>query len=413
MKYLFRAGLPLLALLAACAPQQPPVTLSKPAPVAPAPTAPATPKPAPVPSETALSTGVRAGPALAGLPGWRAGAPAALNAFRISCPSLLKRTDRSGLTRSEDWRTACNAAAAASDPAVFFEQYFETVVVGSGEAFLTGYYEPEINGSRTRTPAYTVPVYKRPTDLVEVDLGQFADDLKGRKIRGRVDKQALVPYPDRAAIDDGALADKGLEIAWAADSIEFFFLQIQGSGRLRLPDGQIMRIGYASQNGREYLAVGRALRDRGVLAPGEATMDGIIRWLRANPAEGREVMRRNKSYVFFRELTGPGPLGAMEAPLTPGGSVAADPAFVPLGAPLWLGEGPAGLERLWVAQDTGGAIKGANRFDTFWGAGADARRIAGGMSAKARAVLLLPKGTLARIAATTKTDGRDATAARR
>lgn len=384
------AVLPLLAFVAACAQQAPPVKPSQPAP---------SPPPAPAAGETALSAGVRAGPPPGQLPGWRDGAMAALNAFRLSCPSLVKRTDRSGLTKGEDWRPTCNAAASATDPAAFFEQNFETAIVGAGDAFLTGYYEPEIVGSRTRGPGFAVPVYKRPPDLVDVDLGLFSDDLKGRKIRGRLDRQTLMPYYDRAAIDDGALAGKGLEIAWAADPIEFFFLQIQGSGRLRLPDGQIMRIGYDSQNGREYLAVGRTLRDRGVLKPGQATMDGIISWLRANPDEGRALMRQNKSYVFFRELKGAGPLGAMEVPLTPGGSVAADPSFVPLGAPLWLGEGPAGLERIWVAQDTGGAIKGANRFDTFWGAGDEARRIAGGMSARAKAVLLLPKGTLARVAA--------------
>lgn len=389
MNPLKRAALPLLMALAACAPQTPPVTATKPPAVTKSPPGPA----------NALAVGVKPGPALASLGGWQAGAPAALNAFRLSCPALLKRADRSGLTRGEDWRQACTTAASAPDPVAFFQQNFETAIIGGGDAFLTGYYEPEISGSRTAAPGYQVPVYRRPPDLIDVDLGLFNDELKGKKIRGRVDKQALAPYFDRAAIDDGALANKGLEIAWAADPIELFFLQIQGSGRLKLPDGQTMQIGYDSQNGREYVAIGRTLRDRGVLAPGESTMDGIIRWLRANPAEGRDLMRRNKSYVFFRELKGPGPLGALEVPLTPGGSVATDPAFVPLGAPLWLGDGPAGLERIWVAQDTGGAIKGANRFDTFWGAGDEARRVAGGMSANARAVLLLPRGTLARMAA--------------
>lgn len=396
----FRAVAPLVLVLSACAPQTPPVTATKPLPA-----------PKPVATANAATAGVKAGPTLETLPGWQAGAPAALNAFRISCPPLLKRTDRSGLTRGEDWRAACTAAATAADPVAFFQQYFETAVVAGGEAFLTGYYEPEISGSRTPGPGYAVPIYRRPPDLIDVDLGLFSNDLKSKKIRGRVDKQAFVPYYDRAAIDDGALIGKGLEIAWAADPIELFFLQIQGSGRLKLPDGQTMQIGYDSQNGRDYVALGRTLRDRGVLAPGEATMDGIIRWLRTNPDEGRALMRQNKSYVFFRELKGPGPLGALEVPLTPAGSVAADPAFMPLGAPLWLGEGPLGLERIWVAQDTGGAIKGANRFDTFWGAGDDARRIAGGMSASARAVLLLPRGTLGRLAGGAGSN-TDATAAK-
>ncbi len=400
MRWLFRAALPLLVVLSACA-SQPPVRISKPAP-----------PPATKAGQTALAIGIRPGPPLAELPGWQSGAGAALNAFRISCPALLKRSDRSGLTQTEDWRTACDEAAAAQDPAVFFEEHFETAILGSGEAFLTGYFEPEISGSRVPSQGFAVPIYRRPPDLIDVDLGLFSDDLKGKKIRGRIDKQALVPYFDRAAIDDGALAGKGLEIAWAADPIEFFFLQIQGSGRLKLPDGQVMRIGYDSQNGRDYLGIGRALRDKGALASGESTMDGIIRWLRANPAEGRDLMRQNKSYVFFRELKGAGPVGAMNAPLTPGGSVAADPAFTPLGAPLWLGEGPAGLERLWIAQDTGGAIKGPNRFDTFWGAGEEARRVAGGMSANARAVLLLPKGVLARMAGASGNGKPNATAAR-
>jgi len=347
----------------------------------------------------ALGAGVKAGPPLDTLSGWQPGARAALIAFRTSCPSLLKRTDRSGLTQPTDWASACAAAATATDPAAFFRQYFETAVVGSGQAFLTGYYEPEIAGSRTPGPGYMVPVYRHPPDLIDVNLGLFSDALKGKTIRGRVDGIKLVPYYDRGEIEDGALAGKGLEIAWVADPIEFFFLQIQGSGRLKLPDGQVMRIGYDGQNGREYVGIGRLLRDKGVLKPGQASMQGLMSWLRDNPAEGCAAMRENKSFIFFRELKGAGPIGAMGAALTPAGSLAADPAFVPLGAPVWLGDGPAGLERLWVAQDTGGAIKGANRFDTFWGAGADARRIAGGMSAKARAVLLLPRGTLARIRA--------------
>lgn len=391
-------ALSLAALVAACAPQTKAPEALPPAPVSPTPSTPAPSTEAPA-SDNAVHAGVRKGPPLSALASWQEGAPAALNAFRISCPKLIIRNDRSGLTRKEDWRPVCTAAESATNAARFFEDNFETVIIGSGKAFLTGYFEPEIAGSRTPGAGYRTPIYKRPTDLVDVDLGRFSDALKGKTVRGRVEKQALIPYYDRGQIDDGALAGKGLEIAWAADPIEFFFLQIQGSGRLKLPDGQIMRIGYASQNGREYIGIGRVLRDRGALKPGQATMDGIISWLRANPAEGRTLMRQNKSYIFFRELQGAGPLGALEVPLTPAGSVAADPAFVPLGAPVWLGKGPAGLERLWIAQDTGGAIKGANRFDTFWGAGKQAREIAGGMSANADAVLLVPRGTLARLGA--------------
>jgi membrane-bound lytic murein transglycosylase A len=195
------------------------------------------------------------------------------------------------------------------------------------------------------------------------------------------------------------LAGRGLEIAWAGDAVEFFFLQVQGSGRLKQPDGQVIRIGYAGQNGRDYTGIGRLMKERGLLGPGQTTMQGIIAYIRAHPAEGTAIMRENKSWVFFRELTGPGPLGALNIPVTPRGSVAADVMFVPLGAPVILSMDRADASGLWIAQDTGGAIKGANRFDTFWGAGDEARMIAGGMASRGTAFLLLPKGTLARLAA--------------
>ncbi len=352
----------------------------------------------------ARKAGVLAGPAMDTLNLSEDAAKRALAAFRISCPSVQRKADISGLTKGEDWRAACAAASSASNATRFFEEQFDVVQVGDGKAFATGYYEPEIAGSRTRRAGYDVPVYRRPNDLVEVDLGLFANDLKGKKIRGRVDGNAFVPYADRTAIETGALAGRGLEIAWAADAVEFFFLQVQGSGRLKLPDGSVMRIGYDSQNGRDYTGIGRLMRDRGLLAPGQASMQGLMTWLRANPAEGVKIMRENKSWVFFRELTGPGPLGALGLPVTGRVSIATDPAFVPLGAPVILSMDRAEANGLWIAQDTGGAIKGSNRFDTFWGAGEEARAIAGGMSSRGTAFLLLPKGVLARILA----EARDA-----
>ncbi len=328
-----------------------------------------------------------------------AAAARALGAFKISCATLVRRTDASGLTRGADWQPACDAARTTQDrdASAFFARYFETVQVADGKAFATGYYEPEIAGSRTRRPGYEVPIYARPSDLVDVDLGTFSDPLAGKSIRGRVDGTKLVPYHDRTAIEQGALAGRGLEIAWAADPVELFFLQIQGSGRLRLPDGGVMRIGYASQNGRDYTGIGKLMLDRGLLKPGQASMQGIMAYLRANPAQGTAIMRENKSYVFFRELTGAGPLGALGVPVTALATVATDPKFVPLGAPVFLSMDRQDANGLWVAQDTGGAIKGSNRFDTFWGAGDDARAIAGGMAARGTAWLLLPKGTLARL----------------
>ena len=348
---------------------------------------------------TARALGVVAGPSIDSLPIDGARATLALKAFRISCPALVKRPDASGLTRGADWQPACAAAAGwrDEDAANFFPTWLETVQIGSGTAFATGYFEPEIAASRTRRPGYEVPIYRRPDDLLEADLGAFSEDLKGKKIRGRADGAKFVPYFDRSAIDSGALDGRGLEIAWAADPVEFFFLQIQGSGRLRLPDGTIMRIGYDSQNGRDYTGIGALMRTRGLLQPGQASMQGIMGYLRASPDRGAALMRENKSWVFFRELTGPGPLGALGLPVTGRASVAADPAFTPLGAPVFLSLDRADATGLWVAQDTGGAIKGANRFDTFWGAGAEARATAGGMSGKGTAFLLLPKGSVKRL----------------
>ena len=355
----------------------------------------------PADATTAAASGVIAGPDLATLGLTAEQAAAALAAFRVSCPSVQRRADASGLTQGADWVESCDAAKGwtDTDALAFFTRYFGTVQVGAGTAFVTGYYEPEIAASRTMQPGYDVPIYSRPADLVEVDLGQFADDLKGRKIRGRVDGSDFTRYYDRTAIESGALAGRGLEIAWAADAAEFFFLQVQGSGRLRLPNGGVMRIGYDTQNGRGYVGIGKLLLDRGELQRGQASMQGILDYLRADPVRGAAVMNENPSWVFFRELTGPGPLGALGVPVTGRASVAADPKYVPLGAPVFLSLDRAEPNGLWIAQDTGGAIKGANRFDSFWGAGDDARAIAGGMAARGSALLLLPRASIARLIA--------------
>jgi membrane-bound lytic murein transglycosylase A len=316
----------------------------------------------------------------------------ALAAFRASCPVLMRRQDASGLTQPGDWGPMC-AEAATLDPTYapgFFFHRFAWVRIGDGKAFATGYYEPEIEGSRTPLPGY-VPIHRAPPDLVRCTR---ADGTSGR---GRIGPGGqCLPYHARHEIEDGALRGRGLEIAWAKDPVELFFLEIQGSGRVRLPDGSVIRIGYASQNGREYVAIGRLLRDRGIFQPGQATMQAIKDWIRANPEEGRALMRENLSYVFFRELTGPGPLGALEVAVTPRGSVAADPKYVPLGAPVHLVLDRADANGLWVAQDTGGAIKGPNRFDTFWGAGEAAVAAAGGMAASGSALLLIPRVSAAR-----------------
>lgn len=352
----------------------------------------------PVGAATAVASGLVAGPPVASLPMTDVQAAAARAAFARSCPGLIRRVDTSGLTRGTDWQPACAAAAMGGDARAFFASHFEAVQVGDGKAFATGYYEPEIRGSLDRRPGYDVPVYGRPTDLIDVDLGQFSETLKGKRVRGRVNGSNLVPYFDRTQIEEGALANRAPVIAWAADPVEMFFLQIQGSGRLRLPDGSVLRIGYDTQNGRDYTGIGSLMRQRGLLQPGQASMQGIVAWLRANPEQGRALMRENKSFVFFRELDGP-PQGAMGYAVTGQVSAATDPKFVPLGAPVFLSVDRADATGLWVAQDTGGAIKGANRFDTFWGAGAGAEATAGGMAARGAAFLLLPVGTLARLSA--------------
>ncbi|QIL02170.1 hypothetical protein G7078_04790 [Sphingomonas sinipercae] len=316
----------------------------------------------------------------------------ALAAFRISCRSVRTRADASGLANPADWVAVCAEAATITplQAPAFFRERFDWVQVGDGKAFATGYYEPEIAGSPTPLPGY-VPIYRTPPDLIRCTR---ADGQTGR---GRIDANgACVFYYDRPQIEDGALVGKGLEIAWAADPIELFFLQIQGSGRVRFPDGSILRIGYDNQNGREYVAIGRQLRERGILPPGGANMDAIVAWMRANPEQGRALMRENLSYIFFKVLTGPGPLGALGVPVTERTTVAADPKFVPLGAPIFMRVDRPEANGLWVAQDTGGAIKGANRFDTFWGAGDYAKRTAGGMSASGQALILLPKGAAQR-----------------
>lgn len=345
---------------------------------------------------TAATLGVVRGPEIGALTVDRRKAKLAMDSFRTSCPGLVRRNDTSGLSQSEDWVAACDAVKTWTGDAIsFFAAYMDAVQVGDGKAFATGYYEPEIQGCRIRQAGCEVPIYKRPTDLIDVDLGAFSDELKGKNIRGKVSGTKFVQYDDRATIEGGSLAGRGLEIAYARDVVDFFFLQIQGSGRLKLPDGSVMRIGYETQNGRSYTGIGRLMKDRGLITDG--SMQGIVAYLRANPDAGRKIMQENKSFIFFRELTGAGPLGAMGYPVVGEASVAVDIKFIPLGAPIWLSMDRAEPNGIWIAQDTGGAIKGANRIDTFWGAGDRAKAIAGGMAARGAALVFLPKSAVARL----------------
>ncbi len=406
------AALALLVLLAACGRVIPPSTGTRPLPPRHPPISrpvtrpPVTQTPIPT-SRTALSAGVARGPAIETLSIPTDDAAEALTSFRLSCARLIARNDSSGLTRGADWKPACTAVASwfSSDARGFFVRYFETARIANGAAFATGYYEPEIAGVRIRQPGYDVPIYATPSDLVRARPGDATPLPDGRQPLGRYDQNGrFTLYLSRAEIEDGALAGKGLEIAWAADPVELYFLQVQGSGRLRGPDGSLMQIGYAAQNARSSKLIGSIMRERGLIgsAPGQysGSLQGIQQFLRDRPADGHAMLRANESYVFFREISGDGPVGALGVPVRARATVAADPLFVPLGAPVFLSAmDNRSANGLWIAQDTGGAIKGANRFDTFWGAGPEARATAGGLTARGQALLLLPKGTLARIGA--------------
>ncbi|HSK38605.1 MAG TPA: MltA domain-containing protein [Arenibaculum sp.] len=281
----------------------------------------------------------------------------------------------------------------------FFETWFVPWAAGDNgerEGLFTGYYEPELRGSLEESARYRVPLHRRPADLVMVDLGEFRENLKGERIAGRVVDGRLRPFEDRARIEAGALYGKELELLWVDDPVDAFFLQIQGSGRVVLEDGRVVRVGYAGQNGHPYVAIGRDLVAMGEFTREEVSMQSIRAWLEAHPERAAELMNRNPSYVFFRELDGEGPIGAQGVPLTPGRSLAVDRSFVPYGVPVWLdAEDPLEpgrrVRRLMVAQDTGGAIRGPVRGDVFWGYGAEAELRAGKMKSRGRYFLLLPR----------------------
>ena len=319
---------------------------------------------------------------------------AALPALLRSCKKLLAKSDDAVVAARKkslnfgtvaDWRPVCTAAASvpAGDEMAarqFFEANFAPFLAGNNgepDGLFTGYFEITLNGSRKRGGPYQTPLYRRPAE---------------------------VNRHTRAEIEDGALAGKGLELVWIDDPVAAFFLEIQGSGRVNLPDGTIMRVGYDGQNGKPYVPVGRLLIERGELPRDKVTMDAIRRWMAENPKKGAALRRENPSYVFFREISGEGPLGAQLVPLIAGRSLAVDRAFIPLGVPIWIDVRQRfaphdTIRRLVVAQDTGGAIKGPVRGDLFWGHGKEAASGAGAMNARGRYYLLLPKSVAARLGA--------------
>lgn len=347
------------------------------------------------------------------LPGWWQDHVArALAAFRRSCDALAER-DQAAATgpaalhlTAGDWRAPCAAAGlvANDDDAAraFFEQNFAPYLAGNNgtaEGLFTGYYEPLLHGARERGGIYQTPILRRPPDLVSVDLGRFRPAWHGEHIAGRVVDGALVPYATRAAIERGALDGKNLALLWVDNPVDAFFMQIQGSGRVELPDGTMIGLGYDGQNGQTYVPIGRLLIARGVLTPETTSLQSIRAWIAAHPSEGAALMDENPSYVFFRETEGEGPIGGEGVVLTPRRSLAVDANFIPLGAPLYLAAsgGTISVERLMVAQDVGGAITGPVRGDVFWGFGPEAEANAGAMRARGRYYLLLPKAATSQL----------------
>src|SRR5580658_9215240 len=344
----------------------------------------------------------------ADLPGWSEdGLADAMTALRRSCAPLLAAKPEPATPLGNgnagtagDWLEPCAAANAvdSGDRAAlhaYFETWFQPWKAGNNgnsQGLFTGYYQPELRGARQPDAVYATPLLRRPPDLVTVDLHLFRPALHDR-IAGRVADGRLLPYESRDKIERGALDRYGLAFLWVDDPVAAFFLQIQGSGRIRLPDGSMVQVGYDGQNGHPYVAIGRLLAERGLMDRDSVSLQTISAWIKAHPAEGAALMDENPSYVFFREIAGDGPLGSQGEVLTPGRSLAVDRDFIPLGVPIWLDVDNAG-ERLWrlmVAQDTGGAIRGPVRGDVFWGFGEEAEAHAGPMKARGEYYLLLPK----------------------
>ncbi len=398
----FLQALAIATLLGGCAGQapspQPVATLECPAP-APCPTCPVCPQVAPIETpEPAAAPLQRA--SWSELTGWEH------DEHEKAWPALLQSCSAVG--QRPQWSEICTKVRTlGSQPSrgearQFFENHFQPWVAvnpdNSLEGLITGYYEPLIRGSRTRTDAYRWPIRGVPADMFTIDLGDVYPDLKHMRLRGRIEGNRIVPYWTRAEIDtfDGDLPAPTL--LWAADPIELFFLQVQGSGQVALPDGSRVRIGYADQNGHPYRSIGRWLVAQGELALEQASMQGIRHWATQNPQRLAELLHTNPSYVFFRELppSPDGPIGALGVPLTEGRSLAIDPRFIPLGAPVFLSTtyplSDRPLRRLMMAQDTGGAIKGPVRGDFFWGFGDEAGAQAGRMRQQGRIWALLPNG---------------------
>jgi len=376
-------------MLAACAAPQP-------APVAACPPCPACPVCPPIepvkPPEKPLQPAE-----WSDLTGWKDDNPLpAFEAFRASC---------SVIESQPSWNAACVAAravavASGADARAWFEAWFRPWVLvnpdGSRTGLVTGYYEPLLKGSRTRKPPYLSPLFAPPDDMIAVELSELYPELKGLRLRGRIEGRKLVPYYSRAEWAKQQDSRLGGALFWIDDPLDLFFMQVQGSGQVKLDDGSRVRVSYADQNGHPYRSIGKWLVDQGELKLEQASMQSIKAWARANPRRLQELLNANPSLVFFRELpvNGSGPPGALGVPLTPERSIAVDPRVVTLGAPVFVAttwpNDSQPLNRLMLAQDTGGAIRGPVRADFYWGTGAESGRLAGRMKQPGNMWVLMP-----------------------
>jgi peptidoglycan lytic transglycosylase A len=402
----------LLALLAGCAAVRPvPPAVQTSSVGAPCPTCPVCPAPAPAPPKAKTLKAVN----WSDLPGWKD------DDLRAAWPAFLRSCTR--LETQAPWRDSCALAArlpANASVREFFESQFLPYRVadadGSVQGLATGYYEPLLRGSRVKEGPYRYPIYAPPDDLLTVDLASIDPELKHLRLRGRLEGRRVVPYYPRSEIERGLPSLAGKVLLWVDNPLDLFFLQIQGSGRVQLPSGELVRVAYADQNGQPYKSIGRYLVEHGELKPEDASMQGIKAWGEAHPSKLQALLDQNPSYVFFRELPAPaigddarpdgtektggpettgGPVGALGVALTPQRSIAVDPRYIPLGAPVFLATTWPGssrpLQRLVLAQDSGGAIRGAVRADYFWGFGDAAGAQAGRMRQSARMWVLLPR----------------------
>jgi len=382
----------ILLIVAGCASVEPPQQCPA------CPVCPACPTPAkPVPEQASYES-----TQFAAVPGWQSAT--LLPSFRAFVSGCARIPATNPLRRTCE--QARSVAADETAARRFFEHAFTAYSIvaadRSTQGLVTGYYEPILAGSRTRTPTYRFPVYGVPEDLVVVDLAEQHPELRGLRLRGRIEGRRLVPYWTRGELEARVQPKDGVVpgvpvLAWVRDPVELFFLQIQGSGQVQLESGERLRLGYADQNGHPYRSLGRYLIDKGELALEQASMQGIKAWAQANPQKLADALNSNPSYVFFRMAdSAEGPIGALGVALAPGYSIAVDPRFVPLGAPVFLATtlplSTQPLERLVIAQDTGGAIRGAIRADLFWGTGDVAGTQAGRLRQQGSMWLLWPRG---------------------